>query len=72
MYFVLLTETCKLPLPMLRQFKPSRQGVILRHIEQSYGHGCEGEEGEVGMHQESNMETYITICKIDSQWEFAV
>ena len=21
---------------------------------------------------ESNMETYITICKIDSQWEFAV
>ena len=20
----------------------------------------------------SNMETYITICKIDSQWEFAV
>ena len=24
------------------------------------------------MHGESNMETYITICKIDSQWEFAV
>ena len=21
---------------------------------------------------ESNMETYITVCKIDSQWEFAV
>ena len=21
---------------------------------------------------ESNMETYITICKIDSQWKFAV
>jgi len=21
---------------------------------------------------ESDMETYITICKIDSQWEFAV
>ena len=21
---------------------------------------------------ESNMETFITICKIDSQWEFAV
>ena len=21
---------------------------------------------------ESNLETYITICKIDSQWEFAV
>ena len=24
------------------------------------------------MSRESNMETYITICKIDSQWEFAV
>ena len=29
-----------------------------------------GGEGE--MYGESNMETYITICKIDSQWEFAV
>ena len=24
------------------------------------------------MYVESNMETYITLCKIDSQWEFAV
>ena len=24
------------------------------------------------MYGESNMETYITICKINSQWEFAV
>ena len=24
------------------------------------------------MHGESNMETYIAICKVDSQWEFAV
>ena len=24
------------------------------------------------MYGESNMETRITICKIDSQWEFAV
>ena len=31
-----------------------------------------GEEGKGGMYGESNMETYITICKIDSQWEFAV
>ena len=23
-------------------------------------------------YMESNMETYIIICKIDSQWEFAV
>ena len=29
-------------------------------------------EGEGGMYGESNMETYITICKIDSQQEFAV
>ena len=31
-----------------------------------------GEEGEGKMYGESNMETYNTICKIDSQWEFAV
>ena len=31
-----------------------------------------GEEGEDGRYGESNVETYITICKIDSQWEFAV
>ena len=24
------------------------------------------------MYEKSNMETYITICTIDSQWEFAV
>ena len=24
------------------------------------------------MYGESNRETYITVCKIDSQWEFAV
>ena len=41
-----------------------------RHREQTYGHGERGGEGE--MYGESNMETYITICKIDSQWEFAV
>ena len=32
--------------------------------------GGEEEEGE--MYGKSNMETYNTICKIDSQWEFAV
>ena len=31
-----------------------------------------GEEGEGGMYGESNMEMYITTCKIDTQWEFAV
>ena len=29
------------------------------------------EKGEGGMDGESNMETYITVCKIDRQWEFA-
>ena len=32
----------------------------------------QGQEGEGEMYGESNMETYITICKIDSQWEFAI
>ena len=31
-----------------------------------------GQEGEGEMYGESNMETYITICKTDSQWEFAI
>ena len=38
--------------------------------EQTYGHWERGGEGE--MYGESNMETYITICKIDRQWEFAI
>ena len=37
--------------------------------EQTYGRGERRGEGK--MHGESNMETYITICKINSQWEFA-
>ena len=40
-----------------------------RHREYNYGHGKRGGEGE--MYGESNMETYIAICKINSQWEFA-
>ena len=40
-----------------------------RHREQTYGRG---ERGKGEGHRESNRETYITICKIDSQWEFAV
>ena len=42
-----------------------------RHREQTYRHGV-SEEGEGEMYRECNMETYITICKIESQWEFAV
>ena len=48
----------------------TRQQWRNRHREQTYGHKQKGGEGE--MYGESNMETYITICKIDSQWEFAV
>ena len=39
-----------------------------RHREQIYGHGERGGEGTI--YGKSNMETYITICKINSQWEF--
>ena len=41
-----------------------------KHREEIYGHGERGGEGE--MYGESNMETYVTICKIDSQWEFSI
>ena len=41
-----------------------------RRREQTYGHRERGGEGE--MYGKSNMETYIAICEIDSQWEFAV
>ena len=41
-----------------------------RHREQTYGHGESGGEGD--MYGESNMETYITTCKLDGQWKFAV
>ena len=38
--------------------------------EQTYRPRERGGEGE--MYGESHMETYITICKRDSQWRFAV
>ena len=40
------------------------------NIENRHGHGGRGGEGEI--YGESNMETYITICKIDSQWGLAI
>ena len=46
-----------------------------KHREQTYGHGHGGGEegeGEMYVYGESNKETYNTIYKIDSQWEFAV
>ena len=42
-----------------------------RHREQTCEHGG-GEAGEGEMYGENKMEIYNTICKIDSQWEFAV
>ena len=41
-----------------------------RQREQTRGHGEKAGEGEI--YGKSNMKTYITIYKIDSQWEFAV
>ena len=41
-----------------------------RHREQTHGHGERGGEGEI--YGKSNMETYITICKIDRQPEFVI
>ena len=38
--------------------------------EQTCAHGERGREGE--MYGKSNMETYITMCKIDSYREFSV
>ena len=40
-----------------------------RHREQTYGHSWVGRKEKRGMYGKSNMETYIIICKIDSQWE---
>ena len=41
-----------------------------RHRGLTYGHGERRREGE--MYRKNNKETYITICKIGSQQEFAV
>ena len=59
-------ESRKMVLKNLFTGKQWRNG----HKEQTYGHGERGGEGE--MYGKSNMGTYITICKIDSQREFAV
>ena len=45
-------------------------GQQWRNRHREYGHGERGGEGE--MYGKSNTETYITVCKIESQWEFAV
>ena len=48
----------------------AKQQWRCRHREQTYGHG--EMEGESEMYGKSNIETYITICKIDNQQEFVV
>ena len=58
----------------------SRKMVLITYLQGSNGvtdienrlmdMGKRGGEGE--MNGKSNMETYITICKIDSQWEFSI
>ena len=47
----------------------ARQQWRNRHREQTYGQAEKGGEGE--NYGERNMATYITMCKIGSQWEFA-
>ena len=42
----------------------------MEKLENRHGHGGRGGEGKI--YGESNMETYITIYKIDSQKKFAV
>ena len=46
----------------------ARQQWRNRHREQTYRHDKRGGEGEMY----GDMEIYNTICKIGSQWEFAV
>ena len=41
-----------------------------RHTKYNYVHGKRGGEGEI--YGRSNMETYTTMCKVDSQREFSV
>ena len=40
------------------------RAAMEKHREQTYGHAEREVEGE--MYGKSNMETYITVCKIDS------
>ena len=63
------------PRELLLLFWQKKRGKLNCHLEfptlnVSFKSIWEGGEGE--MYRKSNMETYITICKIDSQQEFAV
>ena len=56
-------------LPSWTRLKQQQQQSRHRHKKQTFGHGGSGKKERVG---DSNMESYITICKTHSQWEFAV
>ena len=56
---------------VLMKFSAGQQWRHKHRVQTSDTEGRE-EEGEGEMCGESNMETYIAICKRDSQWEFAV
>ena len=47
-------------------------GLQMRNRCREQNNGHREREGGGEMHGESNRETYITICKIKCQWEFAV
>ena len=51
-------------------YMESRMMVLMNYKEQTNGHGERGGEG--AMYVESNTETYIIMCKIDSQQGFVV
>ena len=61
-------ESRKMVLMKLFTWQQWRQ----RHREETCGHGGGRGEEESEMYAESNMKTYITTCKIDSQWGFGV
>ena len=54
--------------------EPICRAAVETQRKQSYGDSWRcGEAGEGGMQEESNqMETYITMCKIASHWQFAI
>ena len=43
-----------------------------RHREQTYGHGGKGERVGWDKQREWHRNIHTTVCKTDSQWEFAV
>ena len=53
-----------------REMVPKNLFAWLQVRNRHNGHG--GREGEGEMYGESNMESYITICKIENQQEFAM